>query len=29
MDLTDCSAGIYYVMLKYKNKTESQKIIKM
>ena len=29
LDLTDCSAGIYYVMLKYKNKTESQKIIKM
>lgn len=29
LDLTDCSAGIYYVMLKYKNKTESQKIIKI
>ncbi len=29
LDLTDCAVGIYYVLVKYKDRTESHKIIKM
>ena len=29
LDLSDCMTGIYYVLVKYKDKTEAHKIIKM
>ena len=29
LDLSDCNAGIYYVLVKFKDKTESHKIIKL
>ncbi|MEI8274264.1 MAG: T9SS type A sorting domain-containing protein, partial [Paludibacter sp.] len=29
LDLSDCMTGIYYVLVKYKDKTEAHKIIKI